>query len=101
MVEDHGQANQAMLALARQKQITPPDSIGAEQQQTYDNLARLRGSAFDRAYAQAMVQDHEEDLRAFREEAQDGTDPDVKAFAARHVPVLEAHLRQAQQLPRR
>ena len=101
MVEDHGQANQAMLALARQKQITPPDSIGAEQQQTYDNLARLRGSAFDRAYAQAMVQDHEEDLRAFREEARDGTDPDVKAFAARHVPVLEAHLRQAQQLPRR
>ena len=99
MVEDHGQANQAMVGLARQKQITPPDSIGAEQQQIYDNLAKLRGSAFDRAYAQAMVRDHQEDLRAYQEEAQGGTDPDVKAFAARNVPTLQRHLRMAQRLP--
>ena len=101
MVSHHGQSNQEMMALAQQKQVTPPASMGAEHQRIYDDLAKLRGSAFDRAYAQAMVQDHQEDLRVFREEAQDGTDPDVKAFAARHVPVLEAHLRQAQQLPRR
>lgn len=101
MQEDHGRANQEMLALAQRKQITPPDSIGADQQQTYDSLAKLRGRAFDRAYAQAMVADHQEDLRAFQEEAQNGTDPEVKAFAARHVPVLQEHLRMAQQLPQR
>ena len=99
MLNDHGRSNQEMLALAQRKQITPPSGIGAEQQQVYDNLAKLRGQAFDRAYAQAMVQDHQEDLRTYREEAQDGTDPDVKAFAARHVPVLQEHLRMAQRLP--
>ena len=101
MVSDHGRSNQEMLALAQRKQITPPSGIGAVQQQVYDNLAKLRGQAFDRAYAQAMVQDHQEDLRAYREEAQDGTDPDVRAFAARHVPVLQEHLRMAQRLPQR
>lgn len=101
MMRDHGRANQEMLALAQQKQITPPSTMGAEHQATYDSLAQLRGAAFDRAYARAMVQDHEEDLRAYQTEAQEGTDPDVRAFAARHVPVLQEHLRMARQLPQR
>jgi len=33
MVTDHGRANQQMMALAQQKQITPPSGIGAEHQQ--------------------------------------------------------------------
>jgi putative membrane protein len=101
MVNDHSRANQEMMALAQQKQITPPSGIGAEYQQTYDNLAKLRGSAFDRAYAQAMVRDHQEDLRAYENEAQSGTDSDVRALAARSVPMLQEHLRMAQQLPQR
>ena len=101
MVDDHGRSNQEMMALARRKEITPPSSIGAEHQQTYDDLAKLRGGAFDRAYAQAMVKDHQEDLRVYQEEAANGTDPDVKAFAARHVSILQEHLRMAERLPRR
>ena len=101
MANDHGRANQEMMALAQQKQITPPSTMGAEHQRIYDDLAKLRGSAFDRAYAQAMVRDHQEDLRAYQAEAQNGTDPDVRAFAARHVPLLQEHLRMAQQLPQR
>lgn len=101
MIRDHGQANQQMMSLAQQKQIGLPDGVGGEHQQVYDNLSKLRGQAFDRAYAQAMVQDHQRDLQAYQEEAQNGTDPQVKAFAAQHVPVLEEHLRRAQQLPQR
>jgi putative membrane protein len=101
MVREHGESNQAMMALAQQKQITPPDTVGADHQQTYDNLSKLRGRAFDRAFAQAMVQNHQQDLQAYQEEAQNGTDPEVKAFAARHVPILQEHLRMAQQLPQR
>ncbi len=101
MVSHHGRSNQEMVALAQQKQITPPGSIGAEHQRIYDDLAKLRGNAFDRAYAQAMVQDHQEDLRVHQEEAANGTDPDVKAFAARQVPMLQEHLRMAQRLPQR
>ena len=101
MVSHHGRSNQDMVALAQQKQITPPSSIGAEHQSVYDDLAKLRGNAFDRAYAQAMVRDHQEDLRLYQEEAANGTDPDVRAFAARHVPILQDHLRMAQRLPQR
>ena len=101
MVEHHGRSNQEMAALAQRKQVAPPDAMGAEHQRIYDDLSKLRGRAFDRAYAQAMVRDHQEDLRLYQEEAANGTDPDVKAFAARHVPVLQEHLRMAQRLPQR
>lgn len=101
MVSHHGQSNGEMAALAQQKQIAPPGGMGAEHQRIHDDLAKLRGGAFDRAYAQAMVRDHQEDLRAHQEEAANGTDPDVKAFAARQVPVLQEHLRMAQRLPQR
>jgi putative membrane protein len=101
MIEDHGKANEAMAALARRKQITPPQGIGADQQRTYDRLATLHGRDFDRAYAEAMVTDHQEDLQLFQTEAEDGTDPDVKAMAARQVPMLREHLRMAKALPRR
>src|SRR4051812_41516636 len=101
VVDDHGRSNQEMMGLAQREEITPPSSVGAEHQRTYDDLAKLRSGAFDRAYAQAMVKDHQEDLRAYQDEAANGTDPDVKAFAARQVPLLQEHLRMAQSLPRR
>ena len=101
MVNDHGRSNRELMALAERKQLTPPGGMGVEHQRIYDDLAKLRGGAFDRAYAQAMVKDHQEDLRAYREEEANGTDPDVKAFAARNVPALQEHLRMAQRLARR
>ncbi|SDB61941.1 DUF4142 domain-containing protein [Belnapia rosea] len=101
MVADHSKTNQEMLALAQQKQITPPDSMGAQHQAIYDRLAGLRGREFDRAYIQAMVEDHREDVQAFQTEAQDGTDPDVRAFAQRHLPVLQEHLRMVERMEQR
>lgn len=101
MIEDHGRTNQEMLVLARQKQITPPETMGAAHQQTYDRLARLRGAAFDRAYMQAMVEDHRDDVQEFQTQMRDGTDPDVKAFAARHLPTLQEHTREAERLAAR
>ena len=100
LAADHGKANRELAALAGRKQIASPERIGAAQQAAFDDLALLHGAAFDRAYASAMVQDHQDDLALFRTEARDGTDPDVKAFAARQVPMLEAHLRMAEALPR-
>lgn len=98
LLADHGGGNQELAALARRKEIATPEGIGAEYQGVYDDLAKLRGRAFDRAYAEAMVKDHQDDIREYQTEARDGTDPDVRAFAAKAVPMLEEHLRAAQAL---
>jgi putative membrane protein len=45
---------------------------------------------------QDMVRDHCEDVNEFRRESQRGTDPELKAFAAKTLPVLEEHLKEAE-----
>ncbi len=48
------------------------------------------------AYMQGMVEDHEQDVADFQKEAQSGSDPGLKAFAQKYLPVLQQHLQMAQ-----
>ena len=98
MVDDHTKANEELKALAAQKNITLPDSMGQEQM---DHVEELRGKAnadFDQAYMSLMVDDHQEDVDLFQEAAQNLQDPDTKAFASKTVPILQQHLDRAQQV---
>jgi putative membrane protein len=61
-----------------------------------NRLSKLSGAQFDRAYMQDMVKDHEEDVAEFQREANNGSDPDVKAFAGKTLPTLQSHLQSAQ-----
>jgi putative membrane protein len=96
MVTDHTKANDELKQIAGQKNITLPTQMDARSQATYDRLSKLSGAEFDRAYMKDMVQDHRMDVNEFRKEAQSGSDPDVKAFAAKTLPTLQEHLQQAQ-----
>ena len=96
MVTDHGKASMELAALATRKGIQLPQSLMATHAAVRDRLATLSGSEFDRAYMQEMVRDHNEDVAAFQREAQSGTDPDVRAWAAQTLPTLQQHLAMAQ-----
>ena len=43
----------------------------------------MRGAEFDRAYMRDMVQDHEKDVKKFRQEAEHANDADLKASRRR------------------
>lgn len=43
-----------------------------------------------------MVEDHQEDISKFTDEAQNGKDTAVKAFASKTLPVLQKHLKSIQ-----
>jgi len=43
-----------------------------------------------------MVSDHKKDIAEFRHESTAGKDLDVKAWAAKALPMLEDHLKNAQ-----
>jgi putative membrane protein len=100
MVDDHSKANAELKTLAATKKITLPSDLGAEEKTLRDRLVKLSGPAFDRAYMTAMVSDHVKDVNEFKTEAHSGTDPDVKAWAAKTVPTLEDHLKMARETNR-
>lgn len=92
MVDDHGKIDQELMQLAQRKQISPSTSMDATHQASYDALQKLRGRSFDRQYIKGQIQDHEATVQAFQQEAQSGTDPEVKAFATRNLPTIQRHL---------
>lgn len=98
MVTDHGKANDELKTLAASKNITLPTKLSAKNQATKDRLSKLSGSAFDRAYINDMVKDHQADSAAFHKAANTAQDPDIKAWAAKTGAVVDEHLKVAQDI---
>jgi len=90
MVTDHGAAGKELEALAKKKNVTLPTDLGSHKS-TYDSLSK-ETDGFDKAYVNDMVSDHEKDLKEFQSQAQNSSDPDVKAFAAKTAPIIQKHL---------
>ncbi len=100
MITDHSAANQKLENVASQNGINLPAQPNMKQQQTYDRLSKLNGDAFNRAYAENQVKDHEHDIAEFKMETKDGTNPQIKQFAQNTLPTLEEHLTLARQMYR-
>jgi putative membrane protein len=99
MIQDHTQANNQLMALAAQKGVTLPTTLDSKQQATYDKLSKLTGANFDKAYIKAAgINAHTQQAALFQHEAQKGQDPDVKAFAAQVLPIVQDHLQMAKSL---
>lgn len=97
MVTDHGKANTELKALAGKKNVALPTDLGSHQGDL-DDLKGLSGAEFDRAYVESMVSAHESDVKAFEAQANSSSDPEVKAFAAKTLPVLKKHLETIQSI---
>jgi len=98
MVTDHSQANQELMTLAQSKNIAIPKDIDKQHQKTAGTLTKKQGTSFDREYTRDMVTDHEKAVRLFTTEANEGSDPDIKAFASKTLPTLQEHLQMARQM---
>jgi putative membrane protein len=96
MVTDHNQANQELQQIAQSENLTLPTAPDSKDQELQKRLSALKGTAFDAAYTQDMVKDHQQDIAEFKREAQSGQDPALKAFAQKTLPVLQQHLQMAQ-----
>ena len=93
MVDDHTKANDQLKEIAAKAQVEVPSSLDPKHQKSMDKLSKLSGEKFDKAYVKDMVKDHRKDVSEFQAEAQNGTDPNVKQFAASTLPVLQEHLK--------
>ena len=98
MVDDHGKANDELKTIASKKNFPLPTDVDSEAKATYDKLAKLSGSDFDKAYMDAMVKDHDADVKEFKKEASlGGADPDLKAWAQKTLSVIQEHDHMAHQ----
>lgn len=99
MVDDHGAAQAKVAALAQARGVALPTDLDAKHKAMSAKLEKLSGDAFDKAYmAGAGVKDHKDTHRKLTKDAAKIKDPEVKALADQHMPVVEQHLKAAQQM---
>ena len=92
MVDDHTKAGEQLKQLAGKENIQIASRLDSKHQSRVDKLSKLSGADFDKAYVKDQLKDHESDVRDFSAEAQNGSDPNVKAFASSTLPTLQQHL---------
>jgi putative membrane protein len=98
MVDDHTKANEQLKEIASKSNIQVPDSLDSKHRSRIDKLSKLSGEEFNKAYVKDQLKDHQTDVREFSDEAQNGTDPNVKSFAASTLPTLQHHLEMVKSL---
>lgn len=96
MVTDHSKLEQQTRSVATATGTALPSGAGTENRAEYTRLAAKMGSDFDKAYISLMIKDHEHDIAAFQNEANSGTNPEIKSMASEALPTLNEHLRLAQ-----
>lgn len=92
MVTDHGKANAELMAIAKAKNITLPAEPDSAHLKKANDLAKLNGADFDKEYVSAMKDGHKKTLDLMNDEAKNGKDAELKAFAAKTAPVVQSHL---------
>ncbi len=95
MAGDHQKAYDELQKLAQTKGVTLPSEPDARTKKEYDRLSKLSGADFDRAYMRTMVRDHDRDVKAFQRESKRGRDAEARDWAAKTLPTLEDHQKQA------
>ena len=99
MVEDHDKANRELEDWARTLGGTIPTTLDAAQQEQLDQLAKLEGKEFERAYHEAQVKAHDGAINLFEKAAKDCESNALKTYATTTLTTLREHRRKLDETP--
>lgn len=92
LAHQHAAANQQLEQVAHGLGLVPPTAITARNRTIMGNLDRKSGTQFDTAFLNQTIRDQNAALNIFRREAQTGTNPELRQYAANMVTSLENHV---------
>jgi putative membrane protein len=101
MVDDHTKALGEVQQLAQSKNVTLPTEPDLKHKAAMTKLKVMSGGMFDKSYIKnAGVADHVATEKLLKKTQSSAKDADVKALASKMLPVVQAHLKHAQELDR-
>jgi len=100
MLKDHSAANTELTSIAGAKGIQLAKTLPDEMEKHLTGLNTLADREFDLQYMRMMISDHQKTVQLFT----DGSrlaDPELKAFAAKTLPVIRQHAQSALEIGKR
>ena len=97
IVQDHTTANQELMQVAGSKGIQVPNTTSPASQTVAASMSELNGPEFDLAYVLQQHGAHLATVALFDFAADHAMDPDVKGFAQKYLPKIQAHTRKIEE----
>jgi putative membrane protein len=91
MIHDHEMLITDMKPVAKELGVRVPTSAPLSAHAKYMELQMKSGTDFDRAYVEAMVKDHHDDLQTFLDEEGKATNPQLKSTVQKGESVIREH----------
>jgi len=98
MVDDHTQAQQQLQQIAQQKGWQISQQLMPVHRAMLDELSKLDGQEFDRAYLYGQVAGHTKMALKLRDDKAELQDAELRQYAATILPKVQQHLQHGQQL---
>ena len=98
LLKDHLKSNEQLNQIASKQNVPVAAKMDQKHTALADKLSAMTGPSFDREFLEHMVKGHKQAIKLFENEAKNGQDAAVKAYAEQTLPTLREHLREAQQL---
>ena len=100
--QHHTMAMNELMAIMRARGMAIPQDMSPDKRHLMDTLGTNRGADFDRVFViEAGVKAHAADITAFQQQMPVLADPDLRAWVARTLPLMQQHLAVAQNLASR
>jgi len=97
LVTDHGAHKDKLAAMASGAGIATTDDTSDDGKAALAKLTPLHGDAFDKAFKETAIADHEKDIAKYEKQAA-ATDAQTAALAKDTLPTLHKHLDAAKKL---
>lgn len=95
LASDHAAMLAELKALAQSGKVKAdiPATLDAANQGKFDKLKSLKGGALDKVYFDMQLGTQKEHVALFETYARDGSNGELKSFAAKYLPRLKKHLK--------
>jgi putative membrane protein len=98
LITDHTAANETLMPIASSHNIQPSPTLSPAAQAIYDKLSTLNGVAFDTIYIDAMIREHDMDIKALDAQQTAGQNQQLNVWVQNTRPVVVQHDQIAQQI---
>lgn len=100
MSEAHTKTTEELKGIVQAEKIKVdlPTKLDGKHQRLIDDLNAATGADFDKTYTKQQIKAHGKAAELFEDYADDGDNAAVKAFAAKTLPVIKQHLKEAKKL---
>lgn len=98
MVTNHKLLDDQLKAIAKEMGFEFPTTMGPANEKVLEELRRLHGAAFNKAYIDHMVEGHIAAVQLFEKEEHAHPATRLSEWAGRSLPMIREHLRLARKL---